>query len=90
MIDGNVYADKDSGKIMVKIGQNYKTHVFISHVLDLNDLRVSMMTIHNQSEGLDLKKVELTKRDKNKMDKLVKELSDMFVYLCQKYEVENE
>ena len=90
MIDGNVYMDKDSGKIMVKIGQNYKTHVFISHILNVDNLALSMMTIHDQPDNVNLQKVELTKRDKNKMDKIVKELSDMFVHLCQKYEVENE
>lgn len=89
MIDGRIYRNKESGKLLIKIGQNFKNHIFIYHVMSVDGICFTMPTIFKDEDLSMLEEVRLSKRELNKIYKSKEVLFSAFKALKNKYEDKN-
>lgn len=90
MINGEIYKEKDSGDILIKVGQNYKTHVFLRDMIDIGDTKYIGTCIFKSKDLNTLEKVKLTKQEKEKLDKSLKQVFSNFISICNKHGNKND
>lgn len=86
MINGAIYKDVDSGDILIKVGQNYKTHIFIRSIVNIGDIKFVGTCIFKENELKSLEEIILDEKLSEKLKLSLDQVFSVFVDICDKHE----